>query len=373
VTTESALLILAGLVALVLGGEVLVRGASGFARSIGMSPLLVGLTVVAFATSAPELAVSLEATADGAPGLAVGNVVGSNIANVLLVLGISALILPVVVGQPVLRRDIPVVAGISVLTLAVALDGSIARVEGLLLLAVMLGYLALTVQGVRREQAPGAVPPAEPEGDPDEPEVPADPRSRALLLGMVVLGVAVLVAGAGWLVQGATEIARSLGVSDLIIGLTVVAIGTSLPELATSVIAALRGARDLAVGNVVGSCILNLGLVLGLVAMLADGGVPVDPAAVRFDLPVMVLTALALLPVAFTGFAISRLEGAFFVGYYAAYLAFLVLAATEHARLPALSVALFAFALPLTAVLLLVVIARQLRARRSEQHPTPAA
>jgi cation:H+ antiporter len=358
VSTEAALLILAGLVALVLGGEVLVRGASGFARSIGMSPLLVGLTVVAFATSAPELAVSLEAAADGAPGLALGNVVGSNIANVLLVLGISALILPLAVERPVLRRDIPVVAGISVLTLVLALDGSIARVEGLLLVAVMLGYLTHTVLGLRRDHAADRP-------DPTPEDLPAG--RRPMQLAMIGAGVAVLVVGAGWLVRGATDVARSLGVSDLVIGLTVVAIGTSLPELATSVIAALRGARDLAVGNVVGSCILNLGLVLGLVALVADGGVPVDPAAVRFDLPVMVLTSLALLPVAFTGMAISRREGLFFVAYYAAYLTYLVLSATAHQRLPAFSLALFGFALPLTAAVLLAVVGHEVRERRASR------
>jgi cation:H+ antiporter len=359
VTGSSVLLIVVGLVALVAGGEVLVRGASGLARSIGMSPLLVGLTVVAFATSAPELAVSLEASANGSPGLAVGNVVGSNIANVLLVLGVSAVILPLAVELPVIRRDIPAVAGVSLLALVFALDRTISRVEGLVLVATVLVYVTATVLGVRRAQGrkpPGAAEPAEVAEGP--------PPRRALALLLVVVGVGVLVTGAGWLVEGATEIARSLGVSDLVIGLTVVAIGTSLPELATSVIAALRGARDLAVGNVVGSCVLNLGLVLGLAAVVAGDGVPVEASAVRFDMPVMLVASLALLPVAFTGLAISRWEGAVFLGFYAAYLTFLVLTAVEHPRLPAFSLAMFGFVVPLTALSLGVVVLHEVQRRR---------
>jgi cation:H+ antiporter len=377
----AGLLILAGLAALVLGGEVLVRGAGGLARSIGMSPLLVGLTVVAFATSAPELAVSLDATLDGSPGLAVGNVVGSNIANVLLVLGVSALILPLAVEVPVIRRDIPAVAAVSLLTLVLALDGTITRLEGLLLVAAMVGYVVHTVLGVRRaEPTAGAAPPGGRTGagssTPHADDTAPSGGSRLVHLGLVGVGVLILVVGAGWLVDGATAVARDLGVSDLVIGLTVVAIGTSMPELATSVIAALRGARDLAVGNVVGSCILNLGLVLGLVAVVADGGVPVDASAVRFDLPFMVVTACALLPVAFTGLAISRWEGVLFVGYYLAYLTFLVLTATEHARLPAFSAAMLGFVIPLTAVSLLVVVVHELRGRRgrgSSPEPPPVA
>lgn len=358
------MLLVSGLVLLVLGGEVLVRGAGGMARSLGMSPLLVGLTVVAFATSAPELAVALDAALRGNPGLAVGNVVGSNIANVLLVLGLSAAILPVVVGSQVLRRDIPGVAALSVLVLVLSLDLRISRNDGLLLVGVLAVYLAATVVAARRE---GTASPEVGDGSAEDSSTRPEGRGRGLARDgiLVAVGVALLVLGANWLVDGATQVARSLGVSDLIIGLTVVAVGTSLPELATSLIAALRGERDMAVGNVVGSCMFNLGAVLGLSAVVAGGGIPVDPSAVRFDIPFMVATAVALLPVAFTGLAIARWEGVVFVGYYVAYLAFLVLTATDHPALPAFSAAMRAFVIPLTLLTLVVVLAHEVRIRRA--------
>ena len=354
------MLLVAGLVVLVGGGEVLVRGAGGVARALGMSPLLVGLTVVAFATSAPELAVSLDATLGGNPGLAVGNVVGSNIANVLLVLGLSAVITPVVVGSQVLRRDIPVVGVLAAAVLAMSLDLRITRTDGLLLLAALAAYLVVTVLAARREA--GAAPVDVPGG---EPPLPAGRGAGLARDGILVaVGVALLVAGANWLVEGATQVARAFGVTDLVIGLTVVAVGTSLPELATSLIAAMRGERDMAVGNVVGSCVFNLGAVLALSAVVATDGIPVDPAAVRFDMPFMVATSIALLPVAFTGLAIARWEGAVFVAYYAAYLVFLVLTATEHRALPAFSAAMRFFVIPLTVLTLAVLVVHEVRARR---------
>ena len=184
-----------------------------------------------------------------------------------------------------------------------------------------------------------------------------------------------LVVGAGWLVDGASDIAQSFGVSDLVIGLTVVAIGTSLPELATSIIAAVRGQRDLAVGNVVGSCLFNLGAVLGLAATISAEGVPIYPSAVHFDLPFMVATAVALLPVAFTGFAIERWEGILFAGYYLAYVLYLVLTATQHPALPAFGWAMATFVIPLTLITLAVLVVRELRSRAGKQElerPTPA-
>jgi cation:H+ antiporter len=362
VTLSSAALLLGGLILLVVGGEVLVRGAGGLARAMGMSPLLVGLTVVAFATSAPELAVAVSATLGGNPGLAVGNVVGSNIANVLLVLGMSAVILPVIVGAQVLRRDIPVVALLSALVLGMSLDLRISRAEGLVLVAALAAYLVGTVLAARRAGAD------QPEDDPDAGPAPAASRRAGGLVPdmvLVAVGVALLVAGANWLVEGATQVARSFGVSDLVIGLTVVAIGTSLPELATSLIAALRGERDMAVGNIVGSCVFNLGAVLGLSAVIAVDGIPMDPAAVRFDLPFMLATAIALLPVAFTGMAIARWEGVVFVAYYAAYIAYLVLTATSHPALPAFGVAMRTFVIPLTALTLGILMVDEVRRRRA--------
>ena len=354
-----------GLVLLVLGGELLVRGGSGLGRAMGLSPLVVGLTIVAFATSAPELAVSLDATRSGSPGLAVGNVVGSNIANVLLVLGLSALLLPVAVGSQLIRTDVPVMVAVSVLVLLIALDGAVGRVEGLLLVVLLVAYVAWILRLSRRQgidlPVPGAVVAA----------APRPLRDAAL----VVVGVALLVLGARLLVGAATEIAGAFGVSDLVIGLTVVAVGTSLPELATSVIAAVRGQREMAIGNVVGSNIFNLTVVLGLTAAIAPGGVPVDAAALRFDLPVMVAVAVALVPIVVTGREIARWEAGVFVAYYVAYVAYLLLEASDHDALPAFSVVMLAFVVPITVLTLAVLLAYEVGVRRGrrQQLAQPAA
>jgi cation:H+ antiporter len=286
--------IIVGLVLLVAGGELLVKGAAGLAARLGMSPLVIGLTVVAFATSAPELAVTLGSTLGGEPDLAVGNVVGSNIANVLMILGASALILPLLVKVQLVRVDIPFMVAFSVLFLLLATDGGFSRADGLILFVLLILYIAVAVILSRREaranglggpgaaiatasagrmgQGGGADTTARPEAVAEEAEVP----HGSLLhdLGFVILGVVLLVAGATVLVRGATGIATAFGVSELVIGLTVVAVGTSLPELATSIVAVRRGQRDLAVGNVVGSNIFNIGAVAGLAAIISPTGRP---------------------------------------------------------------------------------------------------
>ncbi|EYT48449.1 calcium/sodium antiporter [Kocuria sp. CPCC 205231] len=369
--------IVAGLALLVLGGELLVRGASALARRVGISSLVVGLTVVSAATSAPELAVTVGAVLRDEPGLAVGNVVGSNIVNVLLILGLSALVVPLAVKQRLVRFDLPWMVVLSIGLLLVSLDGRIGAVDGVVLLAAVVLHTVLTVV-IGRRGAP--VPAAAPSGDrgagggtggaedvrtEEEPPPASVPRSVLL----VVLGIALLVAGATLLVEGAVSIATSLGVSSLVVGLTVVAVGTSLPELATSVIAVRRGERDLAVGNVVGSNIFNIGVVLGLPALISPGGIPVSGAAVALDIPVMLAAAVALLPIAFTGFAVARWEGALFVALYAAYTGYVVLAATEHDALEGFSWTMAWFVLPLVALTLAVFTAYEIGLHRGRRDP----
>ena len=369
--------IVAGLALLVLGGELLVRGASALARRVGISSLVVGLTVVSAATSAPELAVTVGAVLRDEPGLAVGNVVGSNIVNVLLILGLSALVVPLAVKQRLVRFDLPWMVVLSIGLLLVSLDGRIGAVDGVVLLAAVVLHTVLTVV-IGRRGAP--VPAAAPSGDrgagggtggaedvrtEEEPPPASVPRSVLL----VVLGIALLVAGATLLVDGAVSIATSLGVSSLVVGLTVVAVGTSLPELATSVIAVRRGERDLAVGNVVGSNIFNIGVVLGLPALISPGGIPVSGAAVALDIPVMLAAAVALLPIAFTGFAVARWEGALFVALYAAYTGYVVLAATEHDALEGFTWTMAWFVLPLVALTLAVFTAYEIGLHRGRRDP----
>lgn len=319
-----AALLVAGLVLLILGGELLVRGAARLAIAAGISPLVVGLTVVAFSTSAPELAVNLQSALSGAPDLAIGNIVGSNISNVLLILGVSALIMPLTVKQQLIRLDVPIMVGASVLLLVMALDGQMLRGEGAALMLCIVAYSVLAVFMSRRESR--AV--QQEYTDAYQRDTPARPWWHAIV--SVVAGVAALVLGGRWLVDGAVSIAKWLGIGDLVIGLTVVAIGTSLPELVTSIIATRKGERDIAVGNVVGSNIFNIFSVLGITATLAPAGVPISPTALSIDLPIMVGVAMLCLPIFFNGAQVHRWEGALFVLLYVLYLGFVVLDAIGH-------------------------------------------
>lgn len=355
-------LFILGLALLIVGAEGLVRGASRMALGLGISPLVVGLTVVAFGTSAPELAVSIQSALAGSNGtdVALGNVVGSNIANVLLILGISAAITPLVVQQQLIRLDVPLMIGASLLVFVMAMDGVISRIDGLLLFSGIVIYTVFAIHQSRKESAE-VQQEYSAEFDAGKPQSLSDWIKNMLLL---VGGLALLVLGARWLVDGAISFARMFGVSELVIGLTIVAIGTSLPEIATSIIAALRGERDIAVGNVVGSNIFNLLSVLGLSSVVAPAGVNVAPAALNFDLPVMLAVAVACLPIFFTGRLIARWEGGLFLGYYVVYTLYLVLAASQHDILPAFSNVMGLFVLPLTAITLVILAWRALRSEQ---------
>jgi cation:H+ antiporter len=356
---DSALVVL-GLVLLVAGGEALVRGASSFAVRFGISPLVIGLVVVSAATSTPEFAVTVGAMLRGEPGLAVGNVIGSNIANILLILGISAIVSPLVIRRQVVRFDIPVMVGISLLLVAVSLDGNVGLLDGVLLLAGLLFHAVMSVIIGRRETQQKTL---------STDTMPLNSAPVPLWLAGLLLGagVGLLAGGAHFLVDGAVGIATSFGVSGLVVGLTVVAIGTSLPELATSIIAVRRGERDMAVGNIVGSNIFNIGMVLGVPAILFGGGIPVPSAAIALDLPLMVAAAVALLPIAFTGFIVARWEGTLFVTLYASYMAYVVLASTQHDALSGFTTAMLWFVLPLVGVTLVAVTAFEVGLARGQR------
>jgi cation:H+ antiporter len=347
------LLFFAGLAALVFGADVLVRGASRLALSLGISPLVVGLTVVAFGTSAPEVAVSVGAVLDGKTDLALGNVVGSNIFNVLFILGLSALIVPLLVNIQLIRQEVPIMLGASVLLLLLSLDGLLSWNDGVLLLILLVAYTVfLVVQSRREGQA------AQDEYTQEfAPKAPADWLDRVWVqLLLIAAGLALLVLGSDWLVQAAVTIAKSLGVSDLVIALTIVAAGTSMPEVATSIMAAIKGERDIAVGNVVGSNIFNALGCMGVASLVSGhAGLVVPPAAINFDLWVMVAVALACVPIFITGQVIARWEGAVFLGYYVAYVTYLVLAVQQHDTLGVFSTAMLSFVLPLTVITLVIL------------------
>jgi cation:H+ antiporter len=317
--TVSLAQLLGGFVLLVLGGDFLVRGSASLAARFGISPLVVGLTLVALGTSAPEIATSVAAALSGRGDIALGNVVGSNLFNLLFILGGTALITPLAVQQKLILFDVPLMAVLSLVVFWLAQDGAIVREEGLFLCAALVAYLVLCVTTAKEE--PRSVQ-AEYAAEYARPEVRRTPLARDVLL--ILAGLVVLVLGSRWLVEGASALAAALGASELVIGLTIVAAGTSLPEVATSVIAALKGERDIAVGNIIGSNIFNLLGVLGIASVVASGGVPVAPAALRFDLPVMVASAIACVPICYIGARVSRGEGALLLGMYVVYLAVLL-------------------------------------------------
>lgn len=346
-----------GLLALIAGATLLVRGASRLALFFGISPLVVGLTVVAFGTSAPEMAVSVGAVLDGRVDIAIGNVVGSNTFNVLFILGISALIAPLAVNIQLIRQEVPIMIGASLLLLLLGLDGRISWVDGMLLFGLLLAYTGfLVVQSRRETQAANdeftdALAPA---------TATTWDRSPLVQVGLVIAGLGLLVLGSQWLVEASVAFARALGVSDVVIGLTIVAAGTSLPEVATSITAALKGERDIAVGNVVGSNTFNILGCLGLSGLAAGGtGLTVPPPVLAFDIWVMLAVALACMPVFLTGREIARWEGAVFVLYYAAYVAYLILASQQHDALRTFTLAMTGFVLPLTVITLVVVLLRR--------------
>ncbi len=362
---STVVMFVVGVVALVAGAEAMVRGAARLATRTGLSPIVIGLTVVAFGTSAPELAVSVGAAINGEADLAIGNVVGSNIANVLLVLGLAAVIGGgLVVAQRIVRVDVPLVVGASVLVMLLSLNNKLGRLEGLLLIALLIGYLIWTIRSAQR----GKVPHIEAEYAVALDHEKVRKISAWADVGYVIAGLVLLVIGAQALVGAATDIAVDLGVSQLVIGLTVVAVGTSLPEIATSILAAARGERDLAVGNAIGSNLFNLLAVLGITAAVSPQSLNVLQGAITVDMPVMIAAAVACLPLFATGYVLERWEGAVFLGFYLAYISWLVLDATDHDLRNSYRSAMLMFVLPLVLLTLTVILSREWRRRRGDLH-----
>lgn len=345
-----------GLFLLVFAADYLVKGASSIARTMGISPLIVGLTVVSFGTSAPELAVSIVSAFKGQADLALGNVVGSNIFNILVVLGLSAMIIPLVVNQQLIRFDVPVMIGLSILLYGLCYDGEITRLDGAVLFILGLAYIFLLLRQSKKEKNPKVLE----EYEEEYGENPSDP-GWLKNISFVVFGVGGLVLGSNLLVSGAVTIATYFGVSELIIGLTIVSVGTSLPEVATSVVAAMKGEKDIAVGNVVGSNIFNIVLVLGLSSIVAPAGIAVSSHAISFDLIFMGAVAVATLPIFFYGYRVGRTAGIFFLIFYLIYLAYLVLEATSSGIFPTFRQGLLLGVAPVTGIVLVFVLLKAIR------------
>jgi cation:H+ antiporter len=350
----TAVLLVAGLVLLVAGGELLVRGAARLAARLRVSPLVIGLTVVAFGTSSPELAVSIQAGLGGQVDIAVGNVIGSNIFNILFILGLSAVIVPLVVSEQLVRLDVPIMVATSFALLLLGMDGVISRFEAGFLASSLVGYLVLQVALSRRSSAGTS------------PEVQAEAGSVPVNLLLIVVGLVLLVLGSRWLIEAAVAIAEIFGVSQVVIGLTVVAAGTSMPEVATSVVAGLRGQRDIAVGNVVGSNIFNILAVIGISGVVTPGGIAITAGVLSIDLPIMVAVAALCLPIFLSHFSIRRWEGLLFLLYYLLYVTYLVLDSAGHDGVTGFSAMVMTIVVPLTLVTLIGFSLRAWLRQRSE-------
>ncbi|ALG60019.1 MULTISPECIES: calcium/sodium antiporter [Citromicrobium] len=317
------LLLIGGLVLLVVGGELLVRGAVAIAGKLGVSPLMIGLTIVGMGTSMPELAASVQAALAGSPGIALGNIVGSNIANSMLILGVAALLAPIAVARGTLWRDGGVGVLAAVALLALGLTTGLGRVAGLTLIVLMVGYLVLAYRQEKRAAAHSAAFDKAAALENIDPALGTQTQRQsgwAVSLAFLIAGLACIVGGGTLLVNAAVTIAREFGMSETLVGLTIVAVGTSLPELVTSAVAALRKQSEVALGNVLGSNIYNVLFIGGVTGTIAPTTVP--QSILGFDLPLLIAVSLGVMVLAWTGARLSRIEGLALVAGYALYIAF---------------------------------------------------
>jgi cation:H+ antiporter len=321
-----ALWFLLGLAVLVLGAEAMVRGSVEVAGRLGISPIVIGLTVVSIGTSMPELAIGVTSTREGSGALAVGNIAGTNVVNLLLILGLSALMVPLAMQTRTLRFELPVMAAAAIAMWVLAADGTLSRTDGAILVAGAICYVVTLIRVTRRESrvVVDEFAAAIATGAPDDPTV-SGKRPMALYVAMMLGGIVVVVLGAELLVDGAVGMARGFGVSDALIGLTVVAVGTSAPELVTTVVSTIRGDRDVAIGNLMGSSIFNILLILGITVLVPAHGLVLPDSLVRIDIPVMVAVALICVPIFISGRRVSRGEGGAMVAAYLVYLGYLLM------------------------------------------------
>jgi cation:H+ antiporter len=336
-----------GLIALIGGAELFLKAVDHFGLKWGISPLIMGLTVVAFATGAPELAISIKAAASGSADLVLGNIIGSNIANILLILGITAIITPINITKRVIRVDVPIVIGMSAVVYLLAMDGALTTLDGSILLSGLVGYSIFTyfqIKKSREEEAPEEI--FEYEKSPDE--LAKGTYFYVKNIGLLLMGLLLIVAGSNWMVDSAVTIATLLGMSELVIGLTIVSIGTSLPEVATSLSAARKGKADIAVANVLGSNLYNVLLTLGLTLIIAPNVLDVSMAAINFDIPFMLAVSIACIPIFVAGFNLTRTDGSIFLLYYFTYLSYLVLDAIQASIVPTIEGVMLFAVVPLT-------------------------
>lgn len=350
-------LLVVGLVLLVIGADLLVKGAARLASNFGVPALVVGLTVVAFGTSAPELAVSVKAAYSGQAELAIANVVGSNIFNILFILGVAALIFPLIISHQLIRQDVPIMVGVSVVALLMTLDGNINKLEAAILTIGLISYTWFLFYQGKKQGVDVS------DGEVEEMLKANVPMWQNVLL--VIGGLILLVLGARWLVQSAVELATAWGVNEAVIGLTIVAAGTSLPEVVTSIVATIKGERDIAVGNVVGSNIFNILCVLGISGLVSPIPLLAGEQLAGFDIPVMLGVAALCVPVFFIGSVLSRIEGFLFLALYIAYVWVLIAMALSMGYLAQLQNAVLYGLIPFVLLYVLISLVHDLRKRRA--------
>ncbi|MEZ5357299.1 MAG: calcium/sodium antiporter [Candidatus Zixiibacteriota bacterium] len=352
----SGILLVIGIAALIYGAELLVRNASRLAAMFGLSPLVIGLTIVAFGTSAPELAIAAAGALSNHADTSLGNAVGSNIFNIFFVLGLVSIFSPLGVKKQIIKLDAPIMVGASLLFYYFIFDGVLTKSESAVLMALLVAYTSFTFFISKRENSAAR----EVQSADEQATRPAGTRPW-LSAVLIVVGIVLLALGSDWTVTAATAMARTFGVSELVIGLTIVAIGTSLPELVTSLVAIRNREHDMAVGNIVGSCIFNILAVVPVMSLFASGDITISSAALTFDIPILLAAAIVSLPIFFTGYRISRWEGVLFLFWYLAYIAYVFLHTAEQEMLQSFERALVTIILPATVITLIVITWRSLK------------
>ena len=347
------LLSITGLALRVIGANFLVKHSSLIAAALGIPPLIIGLTIVAFGTSAPELAVGINASLSGNSSIVIGNVVGSNVFNVLFILGVAALISPLKVSEQLVRIDVPFIICLSILILFFSLDGAISRLEGIGLITLLICYIVFLIYQSKKTSSN------------DDEEVSEEKPSWLLNIIFTIIGLALLVYGSGLFVDNLILIAKKFNISNEIIGLTVVAIGTSMPEVVTSIVATLKGKVDIAVGNVIGSNIFNILAVLGFSCAVNPDGCIIPASVQNFDIPVMIAVSICCLPIFFSGNRINRAEGFFFMLCYIAYTVYLIMSASHHEKLSQLSSTMLYFVIPISLSGILISVYREVKSRKA--------
>lgn len=338
-----------GLVALVYGADLFLKGVDAFGIKWRISPVIMGLTVVAFATGAPELAISIKAAANGSADLVLGNIIGSNIANILLIIGIGSVMKAIAITPRILKVDLPIVLFVSLVLYWISSDGSLSKLDGVILISMLIAYSIFTFFQIKKSRAEHKI------VDLYEPNINPDNlddglKFYAINLGWLAIGLVMIVMGSDWMVDSAIEIATLFGISELIIGLTIVSIGTSLPEVATSIAIIRKGNPESAIGNVLGSNLYNVLLTLGITILITPQVLQVSSIAINFDLPIMVGVIILCFPIFITGMKITRSEGVVFLLYYASYLTILTLDAISSPYSESFDFAMIWIVIPATAL-----------------------